>query len=524
MMSYAPSLKAKAAATLELRRRQRERQQSIPDDWRERIPALFGEYFPHPFSDPHIAMWDWADTITMDSSPSPFTAFWPRGRGKSTTAESIVADTAIRKARTYCMYVSSTQDQADKHVQTIARMLERDQVAHYAPEVGKPRKSKNGNQTWNRQTFSAETGFTAEAIGLNKAVRGQKIDWARPDLIILDDIDERHDSELTTKKKRAIITDSILQAGAANVAVLFVQNIIHAESIAAELSKPPGSEGAANYLTNRIVSGPFPAVQDLDYKLLPDGELFRWRITEGRSLWQGFDIAACEDELNRVGPESYESESQHNVDADDPNALMSEEDFARTRVTSHPDLDRVAVAVDPPGGATECGIVCGGKALIGKDWHGYTLEDNSQPAGVDPNTWAIEVLKTYHRNNADVIFVETNFGGDMVTSTIKQAQWKDDDGNIIVDGSKVRIKTVHASRGKRVRAEPVATAFQQGRGHHMGEFPKLEREWRQWVPGNDSPNRLDAEVWLYVGLDIVPESLPTDIDLGGMARESRWRI
>ena len=474
----------------------------MPADWQGRIPAMFGEYFPHPFSQPHIDMWNWANAVTMESAPSPFVAIWPRGRGKSTTAESIVADIAVRKSRTYCMYVSGTQDQADKHVQTIARMLERDQVARYAPEVGKPQQSKNGNRTWNRQAFRTGTGFTTEAIGLNKAVRGQKIDWARPDLIIFDDIDERHDSELTIKKKRSIITDSILPAGSANVAVLFVQNLIHVDSIAVELSKRPGGEGAATYMMNRIISGPFPAVEGLEYELQPDGDLFRWRITQGSSLWQGFDIEACEDELNRVGTESYERESQHNVDADDPLALMSEEDFARTRVNDHPDLDRVAVAVDPPGGATECGIVCGGKARIGKDWHGYTLEDNSQAAGVDPNTWAIEVLKTYHRNDADVIFVETNFGGDMVISTIKQARWEDDDGNIIVDGSKIHIEAVHASRGKRVRAEPVATAFQQGRGHHVGHFPKLEREWRQWVPGDDSPNRLDAEVWLYVGLDI----------------------
>lgn len=521
-MNYAPSLKAKAAAELELRRRQRKG--AIPAAWNERIPQLFGDYFPHPFSEPHAELWGWADAIQADSAPTPFVAIWPRGRGKSTTVEAVVADAAVRQARVYCMYVCGTQDQADKHVQTIARMLERKEVAACAPDVGRPRRSKNGNQTWNRQMVRAETGFAVEAIGLNKAVRGQKIDWARPDLIVFDDIDERHDSELTTAKKEAIITDSILPAGASNCAVLFAQNLIHSDSIAAKLARLPGAEGAAAYLTGRTISGPYPAVADLRYRLEPSGEGYRWVISGGRSLWQGFTLEVCENELNRVGPPSYERESQHEVDNDDPNALMSQEDFDRTRVTDCPDLVRVAVAVDPPGGATECGIVAGGKARRGNDWHGYTLEDNSQPAGTKPEAWAREVLKTYHRHGADTIFVETNFGGDMVAATIRQAKLEGPDGKVIVDGSKVKVQAVRASRGKVARAEPVATVFQQGRGHHVGSFDKLEKEWRTYVPGvSDSPNRLDAEVWLYAGLGLVPETTP-DLDLSGMTKMSTWSL
>ena len=61
---------------------------------------------------------------------------------------------------------------------------------------------------WNRRIVQAANGFTVEAVGLNKAVRGQKIDWARPDLIIFDDIDEKHDTPEATKKKAEIITGS----------------------------------------------------------------------------------------------------------------------------------------------------------------------------------------------------------------------------------------------------------------------------------------------------------------------------
>ena len=474
---------------------------------------MFAPYFRHPFSDPHVAVWDWADSLS-DEAPQPLVAIWSRGRGKSTTAEAIAADAGIRKARRYCMYVSGTQDQADKHVQTIARMLEQDSVAQFAPDVGKPKLSKNGNRSWNRQIVQTATDYTVESIGLNKAVRGQKIDWARPDLIIFDDVDEKHDTELTTRKKLDIISTSILPAGAQNVAVMFMQNLIHANSIASMLAKAPGSEGAAGFLMNRVISGPFPAVEGLEYELQPDGDVFRWVITKGRSLWKGFDLRACENELNLVGPAAYELESQHEVDNDDPNALMTAEDFNRTRVNEHPDLVQVAVAVDPPGGATECGIVAGGKARIGADWHGYTLEDNSQPAGVSPEKWALEVLKSYYRNRADVIFVETNFGGDMAISTIRMTKWidennLDEDGNpiVLVDGSRVDIQAVTASRGKAVRAQPVAVAYQQGRIHNVGVFSRYEREWCQFVPGEtkESPNRLDAGVWLFTGLGLVDD-------------------
>lgn len=411
----------------------------------------------------------------------------------------------VRGVRVYCLYVCATQDQADKHVATIARMLESEAVARFAPNVGRPQIRNNGNRTWNRKMVTTATGFTVEAIGLDKAVRGQKIDWARPDLIVFDDIDEVDDSELTTTKKETTITSSIIPAGSTNCAVLFVQNLIHPNSIANRLARKPNEQEAAQYLMQRRVSGPFAAVDGLRYERRQEGELWRWAIVGGESSWPGFDRAICEDELNRVGPLAYERESQNEVDGDAENALMTAADFERTRKTEHPDLVRVAVAVDPPGGATECGIVCGGKARIGNDWHGYLLEDATMPKGVKPEEWALAVLQCCYRHKADVIFVERNYGGDMVAANIRQAKWLDGDGNVIVDGSTLLIREVTATRGKVVRAEPIATVYQQGRGHNVGHFPALEKEWRQYVPGvtKESPNRLDAHTWLFTGLDLI---------------------
>ena len=71
--------------------------------------------------------------IEAGSQPRPFVAIWPRGRGKSTHAEAIAVDLGAANRRTYCMVVSATQDQADKHVATIARMLESDGVTQFYP-------------------------------------------------------------------------------------------------------------------------------------------------------------------------------------------------------------------------------------------------------------------------------------------------------------------------------------------------------------------------------------------------------
>lgn len=486
---------------------------------------LFGVYFKQDFSEPHEALWAWENSIEAGKTARAFVGIWPRGRGKSTCAEAVSADCGVRHVRVYAMYVSGTQAQADKHVQTIARMLESSAIAKYAPDMGKPKVSQNGNKTWNRKMLTTATGYTVEAVGLDKAVRGQKIDWARPDLIVLDDIDERHDSELTRQKKQEIITDSIVPAGAAHCAVLFMQNLIYSDSIASALAKRPGTTGAAQYLMDRIVSGPFAAVDGLRYEQQQVGDMYRWKITEGRSLWNGFTLTVCEDELNRVGPHSYERESQNDVDNDNENALMSADDFERTRIAADklPTLTKIAVAVDPPGGATECGIVAGGKARVGKDWHGYVLEDATMPKGVKPEAWALGVLKCFYRNQADEILIERNYGGDMVSSTIRQTKWIVD-GKVLVDGAKVKIREVVATRGKLVRAEPVATVYQQGRGHNVGHFPAMEKEWRQYVPGeSESPNRLDACVWLYVGLELTgANELPAGIDLDGFTQESKW--
>jgi hypothetical protein len=164
-----------------------------------------------------------------------------------------------------------------------------------------------------------------------------------------------------------------------------------------------------------------------------------------------------------------------------PGALWKIKTIEDNRVTQAPDLVRIVVGVDPSGGGDDIGIVACG---LGVDRHGYTIADRSQPGHLGPSNWATAAVQLYHQLEADRIVAEKNFGGDMVRSTIHQ-----------IDAT-VPVKLVHSSRGKAVRAEPVAAAAEGGREHHVGYLPALEDEMTTWRPDDRwSPNRLDAKVF-----------------------------
>lgn len=210
-------------------------------------------------------------------------------------------------------------------------------------------------------------------------------------------------------------------------------------------------------------------------------------VTRG-SLYENFENLApsfvakikSRYEGTRLGRQEIEGE----VLDDNPGALWKREAMIEQhRVTQHPDLTRVAVAVDPQGSTVsgETGIVGAGMAMQGDTSHFYTLEDASLSG--TPEEWGRAAVTLYHKLKADVLVAERNYGGDMVESVIKT-----------IDRT-VNVKLVTASRGKQLRAEPVAAIYEQGRGHHVGTFPLLEDQMCEWEPGLPSPDRLDALVW-----------------------------
>jgi predicted phage terminase large subunit-like protein len=117
-----------------------------------------------------------------------------------------------------------------------------------------------------------------------------------------------------------------------------------------------------------------------------------------------------------------------------------------------------------------------------------------QSCRLSPDGWGRRVVQTYLNHHADRIVVESNFGGDMATHVIQTAAR--------AMGVTVPVSEVKASRGKQLRAEPIAALFEQSRVHIVGSLAELEDQLVTWVPGNSeaSPDRLDALVWALTTL------------------------
>lgn len=413
--------------------------------------------------------------------PAPFVALWPRGGAKSTSAELAAEMIGQRGIRRYLIYVSGTQDLADKHVATIATLFESAGMERLVNKYG-------ASKGWRRNRLRTADGFTVDALGLDTAARGIKVDANRPDMIILDDIDARHDTALTIQKKIETLTTTVLPAGSNDCAVLAVQNLIHANGVFARLS-----DGRADFLADRIVSGPYPAVEGFEYEII-DGEAI---ITGGEATWAGQSLDDCQNFIRTWGLRAFLRECQHLV-KESEGALWKMEWIDANRISDKPDAIRVVVAVDPSATSgtesAECGII-----VVARDnrKHGYVLADYS--VRTTPGQWGLEAVRAYQRWGADRIVGEVNNGGEMVENTIRTAT--DEQGRRI--GEFVPYTAVRASRGKHTRAEPVSALYEYGKVHHVGVFATLENQMTTWIPGDSSPDRMDALVWGLTELDLI---------------------
>jgi phage terminase large subunit-like protein len=175
---------------------------------------------------------------------------------------------------------------------------------------------------------------------------------------------------------------------------------------------------------------------------------------------------------------------------DVPGALWHRGLIEMLRVSVTPELTRIVVAIDPSATSTEsadeAGVVVAGVDALGE---GYILDDLS--ARTSPSLWAAAAVSAYHTRKADRIVAETNNGGEMVEALLR------------VIAPSVSYKAVTATHGKTTRAEPIAALYEQGRVHHVGAFESLEDQMCSWVPGEKSPDRMDALVWALTDLMLV---------------------
>lgn len=200
-------------------------------------------------------------------------------------------------------------------------------------------------------------------------------------------------------------------------------------------------------------------------------------------------------EGTRLGRQELMAEILEDV----PGALWTRDVLDAGRVhDAPPALVRMVVGVDPAISAdddsNETGVIVAG---IDERGHVYVLEDGSLRAS--PAAWAKRVVQLYDRHRADRVVAEVNQGGAMVEHTIATAARMMAEAGARV-GRSVPYRAVRATRGKYVRAEPVSALYEQGKVHHVGMLGELEDQLCTWVPGDDSPDRLDALVWAVTDL------------------------
>ena len=197
-----------------------------------------------------------------------------------------------------------------------------------------------------------------------------------------------------------------------------------------------------------------------------------------REIWRDMTSLAVRQEINAEDVE------------DTPGALWTRAGIEATRVSKPADLHYIAVGLDPSttshATSDEAGIVIAGVGMCDckgtPEPHAFILEDSSLLGS--PSQWAMAAVSAFNLYHANELLAESNQGGEMIALTVGTIK---DSPNVVL---------IHATQGKRARAEPVVALYEQGRVHHVGILPGLEDEMCSWIAtSSESPNRIDALVY-----------------------------
>jgi hypothetical protein len=381
--------------------------------------------------------------------------------------------------------VRETQDQADGSVTNIMDMLESASIEQYYPELAEREVGKFGQpRSWRRNRLRTASGFTVDAIGLDTARRGAKVKADRPGLMVFDDIDGKHDTPKTTKKKIETITTSLLPAGSQDLAVLAIQNLIIHDGIFAQLVG--AAEQRADFLANRIVSGPYPAVENPEIEQI-DG---RFTLVSGTPTWGGQDLAACQRNIDTWGYTAWLQEAQHEVD-DPLGGIWDHIEFQHCEFAEVPQIIRGAVWVDPAVTSTDksdaMGIQADGLGSDGKLYRFFSWEQITSPEDV-----LRRAIEKALELGFTVVGVETDQGGDLWATTYNQV-WS----QMNRQDRRPSFKQAKAGAGagsKVARNQRMLVDYEHGKVVHVtGTHRALERSLRRFP--NKPLDLADAAFW-----------------------------
>lgn len=485
------------------------------DDWRQWLTTVLPGYFPASFAAHHAEFWDHVWSIDVQR-PRPLVGIWARGGAKSTSTEAACVALGARRIRRYVLYVSGVQDQADDHVETVGAMLESRDLARWYPEMADRAVGKWGNvKGWRRNRLRTAAGFTIDAMGLDSAARGAKLEEQRPDMIVLDDIDGELDKPGEVARKITILSRRLLPAGAANVTVIAVQNLVHGDSVFARLAGV--SDEPIDILARRAVIGPVPAVADMTVTADPAGG---YRITGGTPTWAGQDLGVCEAQIADWGLTAFLAEAQHEVGVK-PGGMYDHVEFARCPEADVPDLVRTTVWVDPAVTDKDDSDSQGIQA-DGIDPHGTVFRLRSWEGRTSPLDALCRAIRIALDVRSQTVGVETDQGGDTWGSVFREAQEAVAVGTDLKDPESgdprarlLRMKDDKAGAGygpKVHRGAQMLADYERGGRivHVLGSHLVLERSLKRF-PKTKPLDLADAAFWSWH-------------DLTGRGRQPRRRL
>lgn len=390
---------------------------SYENDWTKWVTFFFPDIVTYRPGPHHVEFWEWVASIEQYKRPRPWISVWPRGGAKSVSVELAMAFLAARRRRKYFVYVSDSQDRADAHVQAIADVLESPEIGIWYPDLSDRAVGKFGNwKGWRRNRLHTKQGFIVDALGLDVASRGMKVGTQRPDGLVLDDIDDSNDSAETTQRKIDALTRRILPATTNDAVIIGIQNLIHANSMFAQLV-----DGRAQFLSDAIISGPIPALEDFEYEtVIDENGRPRTVITNGTPTWEGLSVTACQNEITKDGISVFLSELQHVV-PEATGGMFDSVTFRHCLPDDVPELDKIVCWVDPAVTSNDdsdsMGIQIDGIARDGVMYRLFSWEKRATP---------LEAIKLAIRKAEDhgaiYVGIETDQGGDTWSSVFREAR------------------------------------------------------------------------------------------------------
>jgi hypothetical protein len=286
--------------------------------WRAWVAGVLPDTFDTEFIDDHVDFWEWGwkflialrDGKPLTEEENAFLAIWSRNFGKSTQAEAFIVAAVCVVGYGIFLYVSGTQDLANTHLSNVELLLTSSSVKEYYPEHSRPKKSAvtSSNKSWNQSRLETDGGVVLQAVGLNVGVRGLRKGKDRVRGFVLDDIDDYGDSPTVALNKANTLGNSVLPTADLEFFVIGAQNLITEHSVFNRIYTK-----ADKMLAHRVVSGPHPAFDELETKVIDGRDIIthcvpRWPERVTKQVGQRY--------IDTFGLIRFMAEFQHDLGGD----------------------------------------------------------------------------------------------------------------------------------------------------------------------------------------------------------------